>query len=275
MPDNIKTMKLYHQVDRVFNELTAMGVGENDFVDVEQLCQFDQYHYLGTDAVDEAVKKLAISADMDVLEVGGGIGGPSRYLSYTSGCRMTALELQPDLNDIAAQLTRRCKLDQSVKHVCGDILAGNPEARQFDALVSWLTFLHIPDRPNLYKQCFDSLKPGAGIYVEDYFERSPLTASEREMLRNDVYCDYVPSMTDYQSELEQAGFVNIQLFDVSADWTTFVVERQQAFNNARERNVNLHGAKVVQGLSHFYESIVQLFTAGNLGGITFTARKPE
>ena len=274
MTDKIKTMKLYHQVDRVFNELSALGVADGESIDVLQLSQFDQYHYLGTDAVDEAVNKLGISAQMEVLEVGGGIGGPARYLSHASGCHMTALELQQDLNDIAQTLTERCRLENRVNHVCGDILDHQTTFKQYDALVSWLAFLHIPDRSRLYRRCYDALKPGAGIYVEDYFQKSRLTEIEKRTLSEDVFCDHVPSMSEYQSELEEAGFVDIELIDVSAEWTQFVVQRQNAFDAARDRNIALHGSEAVEGLSHFYNSIVGLFNAGNLGGITFSAKKP-
>ncbi|NKB76678.1 MAG: methyltransferase domain-containing protein [Gammaproteobacteria bacterium] len=163
MTEEIKTMKLYHQVGRVFNELQALGIKPEDPVDVETLCAFDQYHYLGTDAVDEAIEKLAIQPSMEVLEVGGGIGGPSRYLAHASGCHMTALELQTDLNFTAQQLTDRCGLTKRVDHVSGDFLENPLGEKTFDALVSWLTFLHIPDRKKLYRNCFSALKPGAAI----------------------------------------------------------------------------------------------------------------
>ncbi len=94
----IKTMKLYHQVERVFNELEALGIKDNDPIKVEQLTPFDQYHYLGTDAVDESVHEIGLKKDMCVLEVGAGIGGPSRHLANSVGCHMTAMELQDDLN---------------------------------------------------------------------------------------------------------------------------------------------------------------------------------
>nr|MDJ0957460.1 hypothetical protein [Arenicellales bacterium] len=81
--DQIKTMKLYHQVDRVFNELEALGYGPNDRVDIDRLTAFDQYHYLGTEAVDEAIERLQLNAGMRVLEVGGGIGGPSRHIAHS------------------------------------------------------------------------------------------------------------------------------------------------------------------------------------------------
>ena len=57
----IKNMKLYHSPERIFNELKALGIKENDILNVEQLVPFDQYHYLGTDAIDEAIKTLSIS----------------------------------------------------------------------------------------------------------------------------------------------------------------------------------------------------------------------
>jgi len=272
--DNIKTMKLYHQVDRVFNELHALGIGEHEPVEVGTLSAFDQYHYLGTDAVDEAITRLKINPSMRVLEVGGGIGGPSRYLAHASGCHVTALELQPDLNATATELTQRCQLQGRVTHLCGNILDGPPGNQQYDALVSWLTFLHIPQRQDLYRHCYDSLMPGAGIYVEDYVQRGKLSEQEREALSRDVYCDHVPDMDEYQDELEQAGFENIELHDMSEVWTQFVVERQNAFEHARERNESLHGAELVEGLSGFYATIVNLFQAGNLGGICFVARKP-
>ena len=268
-------MKLYHQVDRVFNELNSLGIRDQDPVDVSVLSAFDQYHYLGTDAVDEAIKKLNIDSSMEIMEIGAGIGGPARYLAHTSGCRATALELQPELNSTAMKLTARCRLQDKVTHLCGDILDDLPENKQYDALVSWLTFLHIPDRPLLYRNCFAALRPRAGIYVEDYFERNPLSDQDKLVLSREVCCDRVPTMAEYFNELSEAGFTRIELVDRSAEWTEFVVERQSAFENARERNENLHGKKIVNGLSEFYSAIVNLFTAGNLGGVCFTAWKPS
>ncbi len=274
MTEDIAAMKLYHQVGRVFNELESLGIRERDAIDVSVLSEFDQYHYLGTEAVDEAIKKLDIDSGMEVLEIGAGIGGPARHLAHTSGCRITALELQPELNSTAMELTARCRLQDKVTHLCGDILDGLPENRQYDALVSWLTFLHIPDRPALYRNCFAALRPGAGLYVEDYFERNPLSDQDKRLLSREVRCDRVPTLDEYFDELSEAGFTRIKLVDKSVEWTRFVVERQAAFENARKRNEKLHGQQVVNGLSEFYGAIVSLFTAGNLGGICFTAWKP-
>jgi SAM-dependent methyltransferase len=115
-----KQVKLYQRVDRVFNELKAIGMGDDDPIPVEQLCNYDQYHYFGTDAIDEAIELLGITADSQVLEIGSGIGGPSRYLAHRQGCKVTALEIQPDVDATGRTLTHRCGLDDRVDHRCGD-----------------------------------------------------------------------------------------------------------------------------------------------------------
>lgn len=269
----IKTMKLYHQVERVFNELRALDIAPRDPIDVTRLVAFDQYHYLGTDAVDEAVRRLALTPAMRVLEVGSGIGGPSRHLAHSCGCRMTALELQPDLHETAVQLTARCGLDGRVEHVCGNVLDGVPGGG-YDALVSWLTFLHIPQRAQLYSQCFAALKPGGGLYVEDYFARGELTAAERESLARDVFCEHVPDLDAYRAGLRDAGFADVEVVDMSEPWAAFVRQRWRDFRAQRERNLRLHGEEIVDGLDEFYRAVVALFDGGNLGGIRLVARKP-
>ncbi|MXZ81875.1 MAG: methyltransferase domain-containing protein [Gammaproteobacteria bacterium] len=273
-PDKIKTMKLYHQVERIFVELEALGFGETDPVDVDTLCTLDQYHYLGTEAVDEAVCRIGITGAMHVLEVGGGIGGPSRYLAHSTGCRITALELQPDLDATARRLTKRCGLSDRVRHLCGDVLLLPRAEPPYDALVSWLTFLHIPDRKALYRKCFDCIRPGARMYVEDYFELGPLSVSERALLSEQVYCNHLPTLDDYRSDLEQAGFEEIELVDMTSVWTEFVMDRHARFRASRARHVCLHGIGSFQGLDDFYSTVARLFEGGNLGGIAFVATRP-
>ncbi len=152
-PDDLKSMPLYRGVDRVYNELAALGLAGDDRLSTADLAIFDQYHYHGTDAVDAAITSLGIGANDRVLEIGSGIGGPARHIAAMSGARVIALELQPDLNDIAKDLTRRCGLSDSVEHVCADVLDYSPGDTRFDAVVSWLTLFHIDQRDELLSRC--------------------------------------------------------------------------------------------------------------------------
>ena len=176
----MKAMKLYDRVERIHNELALLDLDGAMPLTVEQLTPFDQYHYLGTEAVDEAIAALGLDSGMRVLDVGSGIGGPARYIAARSGARVTALELQPDLDALAADLTRRCGLADLVEHRCGNILDGLGET--YDAVVSFLCFLHIEDKKRLLAACRDGLAAGGGMYIEDFSKRREPTRDEAAAL---------------------------------------------------------------------------------------------
>ena len=56
--ESMKDMRLYDQVERILNELHALGIDDDAPLEVEDLTPFDQYHYHGTEAVDEAARLL-------------------------------------------------------------------------------------------------------------------------------------------------------------------------------------------------------------------------
>ena len=149
---NIKSMKLYNHVNRVYNELRELGKNNSDPLYIEEFSKiefFDQLHYHGTKAVNFCIKKLNIDSSMSILEIGSGIGGPARHIANETGATVFALELQPDQNKLASDLTDRCGLSQKVIHVCGDVLTHNLNGNKFDAIVSWLALYHIKDHDTL------------------------------------------------------------------------------------------------------------------------------
>ena len=164
----MKSMKLYVHVERIYNELRELGLDKAGQLSVDALTPFDQYHYLGTEAVDEAARSLQVTPDSRVLEIGSGIGGPARYLAARTGCSVVALELQLDLHETGRSLTARCGLEDRVRHVAGDVLAAALDGGGFDGIMSFLVFLHIPDRKRLFDICHAALKPGHAMYIEDF-----------------------------------------------------------------------------------------------------------
>src|SRR4029079_10198958 len=124
MDSSMKAMKLYERVERSHNELALLDIDADAPLTVEQLTPFDNYHYFGTEAVDEAIVTLGLKPGMRVLDIGSGIGGAARYIAAQGGAHVTALELQPDLDMLAADLTKRCGLVDQVEHRSGDILDG-------------------------------------------------------------------------------------------------------------------------------------------------------
>lgn len=268
---DIKRMKLYRHPERVYNEISAAGHEKEALLKEEDIRLFDQYHYLGTDAVDDAIGYLKVGPKSRLVEVGSGLGGPARYLAEKTGCRVTAVEIQPDLNQIASSLTKRCGLSALVDHFCGDILGFQPIGGDFDAVVSWLAILHIPDRPALFKKCRDILKSSGKIFIEDYYRLGEFNPEEISMLREDVQCPYLPSAEEYKRQLMENGFTEIEFVDKTACWKEFVRERLDKFIANRARYAGLHGNEVADEMEDFYKKVLRLFSNGNLGGARITA----
>ena len=272
---NIKSMKLYNHVDRIYNELKELGRNDSESLLVKELTNFDQLHYLGTEAVDFSINKIGIDSNMTILEIGSGIGGPARYIANETGATVFALELQSDQNEIALDLTERCGLSNKVKHVCGDFLTYDWEERKFDAIVSWLALYHILDHKVLLQKCFDLAKPGGYFYSEDLFSRKPFTEEELSELLKNIYGNYLPDFQTYKFEIEKVGFNLITCQDMSEEWAKFTRNRYSLYNQQKDRHQRVHGEDIYNSINSFYAFIDRYFSKGKLGGIRIVAEKPH
>ena len=270
---NIKSMKLYNNVDRIFNELREIGKSTSSTLLVEDLTKFDQLHYHGTDAIDIFIEKLEINEKTKILDVGSGIGGPARYIANQTGAEITAIELQSDQNNLAKDLTKKCGLSNKVNHICGDILDYDFKNQTFDAVVSWLTLYHIANHEILLKKLFDLLNPNGFFYTEDITSRINLSDADRKEIKKEIYGIHLPYFDNYISNLEQNGFKLIFSEDMSSSWTDFTKERIKKYNSEKERNIRVHGKEVYDSLNSFYNFVGQYFSNGKLGGIRVIAKK--
>ena len=270
-PGGLGTMALYVNPRRIYNELTEADAGENPLAP-EQLFPFDQIHYEGTDAVRAAAEMLGLTSDHRVLDVGSGLGGPARYLAHTTGCHVTALEIQEEMHTIASDLTRRCHLASPVTHVRGDALTIPLPDRSFDAVVSWLAVHHIHDRPRLCERMARALRPGGQVYIEDLCQRVPFSEADLLDVRNTLHGISMTSAEEYERDFRNAGFSTVALIDMTGRWAAFCARRAAAWQEAHARHVRVHGEDTHSRLERFFLTVTRLFDGGSLGGLRIVAR---
>lgn len=270
----IASMPLYTNLDRVARGLASMGIGPADPIPPERLFSLDQWHYHGTDAIRAAAEQLGLGPASQVLDVGSGIGGPARYLAHSTGCHVTALELQPELHAIAIDLTRRCGLAELVTHLCGDALSYPLPEAAFDAVLSWLSILHIPDRPRLCGRLARALRSGGRCYIEDLCMRAPFAAQDLHDLREIVIGITVTSIEDYANDLRTAGFIDIIATDLTSDWAPYAAARLAAWRENHSAYARVHGEAAYGAQEMFYAVIARLYESGSLGGARLVARRP-
>lgn len=273
-PPRIEAMPLYTNLDRIARGLAAQGIGPRDAIRPEQLFALDQWHYHGTEAIAAAARTLGIGTRSRVLDIGAGVGGPARYLAHTTGCHVTALELQPELHAIGVDLTRRTGLADRVTHLCGDALVEPLPEAGFDAAVSFLAIVHIPDRPLLFRRLAAALRPGGGCYVEDLCRRAPFAPRDWDDARRIVYANSLTSQADYARDLTAAGFADVTVTDLTPDWAPFAAERLAAWRENRDAYARVHGKGAYEAQELFYSVIARLYDGGSLGGVRLVARRP-
>jgi sarcosine/dimethylglycine N-methyltransferase len=271
---SLADMPLYTNLDRIARGLSARGIGATDPIPPEQLFDLDEWHYHGIDAIRAAADQLQLGPTSRVLDIGSGVGGPARYLAHMIGCRVTALELQPKLNAIAVDLTQRTGLSERVTHVLGDALAYPFADAEFDAVVSLLAILHIPDRPRLFERLAHALRSGGGCYVEDLCARAPFAPEDLCNLREVVFGVSVTSIEDYAKDMRAAGFVDVAVTDLTSDWAPYAAERLRLWRQNHEPYARVHGEGAYAAQEKFYSVIARLYDSGSLAGVRLVARAP-
>jgi sarcosine/dimethylglycine N-methyltransferase len=147
----------------------ALGVfgPEDDLLVPQQLGTLDQFHTRGLTATAELAKLAGITAEMSVLDVGSGVGGPARFLAATYGCRVTGVDLSEPFVEAARYLTGRTGQGGLVSFQTGSALALPFDGGCFDAVFLQHVAMNIADRARLYRELRRVLKPGGRFATYD------------------------------------------------------------------------------------------------------------
>ena len=148
--------------DEILLKLAARGV-RLDTLTEDELKEFDQDHYGGVHVVDILAAKVGIRREHHVLDVCSGMGGPARWIARQHGCRITGLDFTESRVEAAKRLTRRVQLDHLVDFVQGDASAMPLQDSSYEVVISQESWLHVPNKGAVIKECARVGKPNATI----------------------------------------------------------------------------------------------------------------
>jgi SAM-dependent methyltransferase len=136
-------------IPRLKTALAAFGP-EDQRLTPQQLAPVDQFHTRGLPATVELAKLAGVTADMAVLDVGSGVGGPARLLAATTGARVTGLDLSEPFVEAARYLTERTGQSGQVSFQTGSALELPFAEGRFDVVLLQHVAMNIADRARLY-----------------------------------------------------------------------------------------------------------------------------
>jgi len=152
--------------ERLKTALAVLGPEDRPLTP-QQLAALDQFHTRGLAATAELAKLAGITADMEVLDVGAGVGGPARFLAATHGCRVTGVDLSEPFVDAARYLTARTGQGGQVSFQTASALALPFDDGRFDVVLLQHVAMNIADRARLYGEIRRVLKRGGRFATFD------------------------------------------------------------------------------------------------------------
>ncbi len=161
--DQERGMRVLHALE---NELTSKPSGHR-FMAAE-LAMIDQLHTRGYAATVDLARVAGITADMYVLDIGAGFGGPARYLAETYGCQVEGVDTEPGLVEAAKYLsTRWAGPGDHVTFSVDDARSVAFPAESFNLVWMQHVAMNIADREGLYREIHRVLKPGGRLVTYD------------------------------------------------------------------------------------------------------------
>lgn len=229
--------------EAILSALKSQGK-DIEALSLDDLAPVDEFHIRGREATLELAGLIELNPDMHVLDIGCGIGGPSRLLAQKFGCRVTGLDITEEYCRVAEDLTQRTGLSHLVDYRHGDALEMPFESVSFDIAWTQHVTMNIPDKPKLLSEVHRVLKPKGKLVSYEILEGNGNAFHFPVPWAGEPSISFLISETDMRQRLEETGFRLVTWNDVtqlSLNWFHQFIAR------ARERGPSPLGLHLVMG----------------------------
>lgn len=222
--------------------------------------------------VRDFAERLQLNETHHVADIGSGTGNISRLLAHITNCKVTSIELQTELNNLAEDLTIRTGLFDRITHLNTDFLSLK-EKESYDSLLCLMLFMHIHDRQAAFEKCVDLLKPNGAMIIEDIVALQTPTPEEQRALEEMLGISSISSVEQYKKDLEAAGFVDVELVDLSKDWKEQAKIQYEQLKTTQTDYRNYLQQRLYDKRLLFFSTVHRILSAGNIGGIGVVCKK--
>ena len=185
----------------------------NKKLEIEDLFPIDQYHARGIGATKDLGKRMPITKNQKILDVGCGLGGPARYYAKEFKCHITGVDITPSFIEIGNNFNRLTSMSTMV-----DLYVGNGEKLEFedevfDGAYSQHVTMNISDRMKFFSEIYRVLKKGSFFAFTEHGlgpEGDPIFplpwADNQEM-------SFLLPLENTNAILKEIGFQNIKIIE--------------------------------------------------------------
>jgi ubiquinone/menaquinone biosynthesis C-methylase UbiE len=191
----------------IIRALSASGKDLAHLVPAD-LAPVDEFHIGGRQATIDLAGESGFEPGWNLLDIGSGLGGASRYFAHERRCHVTGIDLTEEYVRAAEVLAKHVGLDGQVSYRQGSALALPFESRAFDGAYMLHVGMNIQDKEGLFAEVRRVLKPGGVFAIYDVMrEGDESDFSFPVPWASDPDMSFLESAVTYRGLLENAGFV--------------------------------------------------------------------
>lgn len=191
--------------ERILGALAETGV-HLDTLTPDDLSPLDQFHVRGRDATLELAVAAGITSDHNIVDVGGGIGGPARILAAQFGCDVTVVDLTEEYCRAGEVLTAKTGLHNQVRFTPASALDMPFDNESFDVAWQQHSSMNIPDKKSLYKEVARVLRPGGRLALYEIMAGTAGGVRYPVPWARDPSISFLGSPDEMRTALQEAGF---------------------------------------------------------------------
>lgn len=217
---------------------------ENSGINLSQikrtdLSPVDQFHVRGEAASIELFSEIDFNGK-DILDLGCGIGGLSRFLADEKGGRVTGIDLNPTYIETAKMLTRLCKLNHEITFLTGDAADLPLQAESFDFVCTQHVQMNIENKDSFYNEIERVLRQGGKFIYYDIFRKSDNAITFPVPWASDESISFLNPKENIHNILFNLGFTDPELKDHTETGILFFEKLLQKIKNDGLPHLGLH-----------------------------------
>ncbi len=224
---------------RLLDIVTAAGKSIEN-LRPDDLKSLDEFHLRGRLATMELALLAGLDKSKHVLDIGSGIGGPSRFLALNYGCRVTGIDLTEEYCRLAESLAGKFGLSEHLKYHHGSALEMPFADESFDVIWTQHVAMNISEKEKFYRESTRCLKPGGLFVIYDILAGNnqpihfPVPWAKRQEM------SFLATCAEMKTYLESTGMKILSLQDKTKEGIEWIRSMKEKSEKESPQILGIH-----------------------------------